>query len=427
MKKLFTLFAMTMMAIGVNAQTLVVEKDWTGGYEGEYPYMFATSNVEASVSSDAEGVAITVISSTDQIFFPVLESFPFFESFELKQDGRYKVVVTAKFPTNGVLQVGLGNTDKSYNSTYVTTTGGFQEIEINLPAFPELYSPNNNCNVDLCFGDFVGTTILKKVQVYEISDVVEKTNDIIYFIDEKNKTAEVEKVSNNFITTADIPTRITHKGEGYTVTKIMDSAFKGLSNLTSVTIPNTVTFIGQSAFSFCNALEEITIPSSVKVISSNAFSQCSKLKRVISLAATPPVLYENAFSNYSIFLKVPDAVIDVYKATAPWSKFTEFELLSKERCAKPTISIENGKMNFSCDTEGVEFHYEMFISVKGDGNGIKLPDTINISVYASKEGLYDSVVETSEVPLPAIADVNGDGMVNAADIVKIVNLIMSAK
>jgi hypothetical protein len=148
---------------------------------------------------------------------------------------------------------------------------------------------------------------------------------------------------------------------------------------------------------------------------------------VISLAATPPVLYENAFSNYSIFLKVPDAVIDVYKATAPWSRFTEFELLSKERCAKPTISIENGKMNFSCDTEGVEFHYEMFISVKGDGNGIKLPDTINISVYASKEGLYDSVVETSEVPLPAIADVNGDGMVNAADIVKIVNLIMSAK
>ncbi|MBR7031179.1 MAG: leucine-rich repeat protein, partial [Prevotella sp.] len=199
----------------------------------------------------------------------------------------------------------------------------------------------------------------------------------------------------------------------------------GLYNLTSVTIPNSVTIIGQNAFYGCYNLEEITIPASMNFICPCAFTDCGRLKRVIALAETPPVLYENAFSNYNMTLKVPDVFIDVYKTTEPWSKFSEFELLSKQKCATPAISMENGKLNFRCDTEGVEYHYEMFISVKGDGNGIKLPNTINLSVYASKEGWYDSVVETSEIPLSVIADANGDGIVNAADIVKITNIIMN--
>ena len=37
MKKLFTLVAMALMAVGANAQTLIAEKDWTGGFEGDYP------------------------------------------------------------------------------------------------------------------------------------------------------------------------------------------------------------------------------------------------------------------------------------------------------------------------------------------------------------------------------------------------------
>ena len=40
MNRLFILFIMAMMAIGVNAQTLIAEKDFTGGFEGDYPYAF---------------------------------------------------------------------------------------------------------------------------------------------------------------------------------------------------------------------------------------------------------------------------------------------------------------------------------------------------------------------------------------------------
>ena len=426
MKKLFILFAMAMIAIGANAQTLIAEKDWTGGFEGKYPYSCAFLGVEGSISSDADGVAITVASQIGQTWpmWPLARVFPD-EFLHLKKDGNYKIVITAKFPTNGTLMAILGNGDGRSASTYVTATGDFQEVEINNPSFIELIEAD--CNLTLFFGDFVGTTILKKIRIFEMDKAIDEIDGISYFFDKNSKTAEIEKVHDRQLTQIDIPTTVTHEGEEYTVTKIMDDAFVGLYTLTSVTIPNGVTSIGQNAFHGCYVLEEITIPASVNFICPRAFVDCGRLKRVIVLAETPPVLYENAFSNYNITLKVPDASINVYKATAPWSKFAEFELLSKQKCATPTVSIENGKLNFSCDTEGVEYHYEMFISVKGDGNSIKIPDTINLSVYASKEGFYDSAVETSEIPLSVIADANGDGEVNAADIVTIVNIITSAK
>ena len=213
----------------------------------------------------------------------------------------------------------------------------------------------------------------------------------------------------------------------------MDQAFSDCLGLPSViTIPDGVTYIGYASFTFCLNLEEITIPASIKYIGSRAFQLCERMKRVTVLAETPPIVYESSFnvlngepfSNNRLTLKVPDASMDVYKATEPWSRFSDFELLSKQKCATPKISVENGKMNFSCDTEGVEFHYEIFTSLKGDGNGIKLPETLKITVYASKEGWYDSAIETGEIPLSAIADANGDGVVDAADIVRIANIIM---
>ena len=45
-----------------------------------------------------------------------------------------------------------------------------------------------------------------------------------------------------------IPTNIS----GLTVTSIGDSAFRGCTNLTSVTIPGSVTSIGNYAFFFCH-------------------------------------------------------------------------------------------------------------------------------------------------------------------------------
>ena len=68
--------------------------------------------------------------------------------------------------------------------------------------------------------------------------------------------------------------------DGYPVTIIGDSAFRGCSGLTSVTIPSSVTSIGSYAFYKCSSLTSVKIPSSVTSIGDYAFSVCSRLTSV---------------------------------------------------------------------------------------------------------------------------------------------------
>ena len=63
--------------------------------------------------------------------------------------------------------------------------------------------------------------------------------------------------------------------------KIGDYAFSKCSSLNSITIPNSVTNIGQAAFDECSSLTTITIPEKVSKIGWGAFSNCASLKSVI--------------------------------------------------------------------------------------------------------------------------------------------------
>ena len=190
---------------------------------------------------------------------------------------------------------------------------------------------------------------------------------------------------------------------GSSVTSIGNGAFDSCLALTSVTIPNSVESIGDVAFAYCFCLTSVTIPNSVTSIGREAFANCPELLDVYCYAEKAPSTNSEAFNGSypkNATLHVPDASIESYKATAPWSSFGKIVGLSGEepeqpeveKCATPMVTYAEGKLSFSCETEGANYVTKLVAEDAKEyyDAEIELSATYNIEVFATKANCENS-------------------------------------
>ena len=221
------------------------------------------------------------------------------------------------------------------------------------------------------------------------------------------------------------------------VTRIGDMAFWGNTNLISVSIPNSVTSIGYSSFFGCSRLSSLTIPNGVMSIGVNAFGGCSGLSSVI-IPNSVTTIGDYAFdalvsvtigknvqsigkSAFGMHLEGPTNVISRienpfpilgeylgdYNSEFTWSTFRN-----------GILYVPAGTKEKYKETQGWNEFQNIKEYIDGDVNLDKKInwDDVNALVDYIMGNAVDNFYE-------GLADLNGDGHIDAADVVKRVDMV----
>ena len=237
--------------------------------------------------------------------------------------------------------------------------------------------------------------------------------------------------------------------------KEVSEAFMECNRLHEISFPNSVEILDCSFIH--GSIQRISLGTGIKSIPSYFLTYCSPTD-VYCFSKNPPATDETSFmsaNTWQATLHVPQETIEVYKTTSPWNEFGEIIPLLDEKpgeniskiCKIPKIYYNKGKLSFVSETPNAEFVSRIIDNdIKSHyGETIDLSLTYTIKVYAFAEGYensdevtatigwrdgeffaegFTSVIGLSEA---VRGDLNGDGVIDVADHVKLSDIIMNQK
>ena len=133
------------------------------------------------------------------------------------------------------------------------------------------------------------------------ADIIEyiTSDGFKYRLDTEAKTAELAEYDGS-ATEVSISESVTYEGVAYSVTSLGKNCFFNRSSLTSINIPSSVTSLGNRCFADCSSLKTVTCEIPAPIGDNSIF---------IDTPINEATLY------------VPEASLNSYKTTSPWSDF----------------------------------------------------------------------------------------------------------
>ena len=202
-----------------------------------------------------------------------------------------------------------------------------------------------------------------------------------------------------------------------TVTSIGYEAFRDCKTLTNLLIPNSVITIAVDAFTDCKGLTSITIPSSVTSIGGAAFANCTAMSSV-TILGTATSIGNIAFSNCESLTDVYSYITDL---TSVSIGETVFNLWYSDDYSSRTLHVPQGTVAaYQADAHWYPYFGQIVemgteAELTGDVNGDGVVDIADINAVID-------IILGRDDSIPA-ADVNGDGEVSIGDINEIINII----
>ena len=182
MKKLFFFLAL-LLPIGAWAgETVIATDHWAG------PYFFSDDGVGATCNMTSEGLAIYNPKVQELLWTPQAMVIA---DMTLEENHTYKVIVSAKIPSAGKLQLNLSNWESDWDkSISVNASSNFQDFEFlyeNCPYYTE------SGHVMFQNGGIKGTSIVRNVKVLDMTNsgkvIAEKSWDAPYWFDDEGTGA----------------------------------------------------------------------------------------------------------------------------------------------------------------------------------------------------------------------------------------------